>query len=233
MVEKMTQQKAITLLSGGIDSAVASAIAVKAGWELTALSFNYGQRHKFELEAAKEIASFLKIDSHIIFPLPIYQFGGSSLLGEGDIPKGRTPEQIATGIPSTYVPGRNLVFLSIAVSLAEAVKANAVVFGAHIVDYSGYPDCRPEFIDSFQRTANLATKTGIEKRLIRIWPPLINMSKTEIIKTGAELGMDFSLTFSCYDPDEQGRACGLCDSCEIRRKGFAEAGIPDPTPYHS
>jgi len=229
----MTEKKAIALLSGGIDSAVAAAIAIKAGWELMALSFNYGQRHVFELESAKEIAGHLKIDSHIIFPLPINQFGGSSLLSEGEVPKGRTPEQIATGIPSTYVPGRNLIFLSIAVSLAEAINANAVVFGAHIVDYSGYPDCRPEFIDAFQRTANLATKAGTEKRLIRIWPPLINMSKTEIIKTGAELGVDFSLTFSCYDPDEAGRACGLCDSCLIRKKGFAEAGIPDPTPYHS
>ena len=227
----MTDQKAIALLSGGIDSAVAAAIAVKAGWELMALSFNYGQRHVFELESAKEIASHLKIDSHIIFPLPINQFGGSSLLGQGEIPKGRNPEQIASGIPSTYVPARNLVFLSIAVSFAEAVSANAVVFGAHIVDYSGYPDCRPEFIDAFQRTANLATKAGTEKRLIRIWPPLINMSKTEIIKTGAELGVDFSLTFSCYDPDEHGRACGLCDSCVIRKNGFKQAGLKDPTPY--
>ena len=233
MVEKMSGKKAIALLSGGIDSAVAAAIAIKAEWELMALSFNYGQRHVFELESAKEIASHLKIERHIIFPLPINQFGGSSLLGEGEVPKGRTPEQIATGIPSTYVPGRNLIFLSIAVSFAEAINANAVVFGAHIVDYSGYPDCRPEFIDAFQRTANLATKTGTEKRLIRIWPPLINMSKTEIIKTGAELGVDFSLTFSCYDPDEQGRACGQCDSCLIRKKGFSEAGIPDPTPHQS
>jgi len=225
------KNKAIALLSGGIDSAVAAAIAQKAEFEIHALSFDYGQRHALELEAAKELARFLNCSSHIIFPLPINQFGGSSLLGQGEVPKGRTEKEIASGIPSTYVPARNLVFLAIAVSYAEALSASAVVIGAHAVDYSGYPDCRPEFMDAFQRAANLATKAGTERRLIRIWPPLIRMTKAEIIKTGAELGVDFSLTFSCYDPDPQGRACGQCDSCLIRKKGFAQAGIKDPTHY--
>ena len=188
-------------------------------------------RHVFELEAAKEIAHSLGFQRHIIFPLPINQFGGSALLGEGNVPKGRTDEEIATGIPVTYVPGRNLIFLSVAVSLAESIGANSVVIGAHTVDYSGYPDCRPEFMDAFQRAANLATKAGTERKLIRIWPPLINMGKAEIIKLGAELEVDFSLTFSCYDPDLEGRACGQCDSCIIRKKGFNEAGITDPTIY--
>jgi 7-cyano-7-deazaguanine synthase len=227
----MTDKKAVVLLSGGIDSAVASALAKKAGYELFALSFDYGQRHKFELEAAKELAQSLKVKRHIIFPLLISQFGGSSLLGQGEVPKGRTEQEISHGIPSTYVPARNLVFLSIAVSFAETIGASAVIIGAHTVDYSGYPDCRPEFLDSFQRTANLATRAGVEKKLIRIWPPLIHMGKAEIIKTGAELGLDFSLTFSCYDPDEHGRACGSCDSCILRKNGFKQAGIKDPTPY--
>lgn len=227
----MIGKKAVVLLSGGIDSAVAAAIAQKAGYQLFALSFDYGQRHKLELDAAKEIARALRIGRHLIFPLPISQFGGSSLLGEGEVPKGRSEDQIADGIPNTYVPARNLVFLAVAVSFAETVSASAVIIGAHTVDYSGYPDCRPEFLDCFQRAANLATRAGAEKRLIRIWPPLIRMSKSEIIKTGSELGLDFSLTFSCYDPDEQGRACGQCDSCLIRIKGFSGAGVKDPTPY--
>jgi 7-cyano-7-deazaguanine synthase len=227
----MTRNKAVVLLSGGIDSAVAAAIAKKTECELFGLSFDYGQRHRFELEAAKEIARALGFEKHIIFPLPINQFGGSSLLGQGEIPKGRSDEEIAHGIPNTYVPARNLVFLSIGVSLAEAIGATSVVIGAHAVDYSGYPDCRPEFMDAFQRAANLATKSATERKLIRIWPPLIAMGKAQILKTGAELGVDFSLTFSCYDPDDQGRACGQCDSCIIRKKGFKEAGIPDPTHY--
>jgi len=223
--------KAVVLLSGGIDSAVSAAIAKKSNTELYGLSFDYGQKHAFEIEAAKEIAHALGFQRHIIFPLPLNQFGGSALLGEGNVPKGRTDEEIASGIPVTYVPGRNLIFLSVGVSFAETIGANSVVIGAHTVDYSGYPDCRPEFMDAFQRAANLATKAGTERRLIRIWPPLINMGKAGIIKLGAELGVDFSLTFSCYDPDLEGRACGECDSCIIRKKGFAEAGIADPTIY--
>jgi len=223
--------KAVALLSGGIDSAVAAAIAKKAGFELFALSFDYGQRHKLELEAAKQIAAALKCSRHIIFPLPINQFGGSSLVGDGEVPKGRTEAEIASGIPNTYVPARNLVFLAVATSFAETLAATAVVIGAHAVDYSGYPDCRPEFLEAFQNAANRATKSATEHRLIRIWPPLINMGKAEIIRTGALLGVNFSLTFSCYDPDQQGRACGQCDSCILRKKGFAQANLPDPTIY--
>ncbi len=222
---------AVVLLSGGIDSAVASAIAQKTNHELFGLSFDYGQRHRFELEAAQKVARGLGLDKHVIFPLNLAQFGGSALLGSGEVPKGRTEREISSGIPVTYVPGRNLIFLAIAVAWAEILNADAVVIGAHTADYSGYPDCRPEFMDAFQRAANLATKAGTERRLIRIWPPLINMGKAEIIKTGAELGVDFSLTFSCYDPDAQGRACGLCDSCLIRKKGFEQAGMADPTIY--
>jgi len=231
----MNQQinRAVVLLSGGIDSAVAAAIAKKAEFELHALSFDYGQRHARELEAAKQLAQFFHCASHIIFPLPINRFGGSSLLGQGQVPKARTEKEIASGIPSTYVPGRNLAFLAVAVSYAETLSASAVVIGAHTLDYSGYPDCRPEFLDAFQRAANLATRAGTEHRLIRIWPPLIHLGKAEIIKTGAELEVDFSLTFSCYDPDPQGRACGQCDSCLLRKKGFEQAGIKDPTRYRS
>ncbi len=224
-------KKAVVLLSGGIDSAVASALANKAGYNLFGLSFDYGQRHKVELTAAKKIADHLHFARHLIFPLPLNLFGGSALLGDSEVPKGRTDSEIQTGIPSTYVPGRNLIFLAIAIAWAETLSADAVIIGAHTIDYSGYPDCRPEFLDSFQRSANLATKAGTEQRLIRVWPPLIHLGKAEIIKTGSELGLDFSLTFSCYDPDEQGRACGLCDSCLIRKKAFQAADIPDPTLY--
>jgi len=218
-------KKAVVLLSGGIDSAVASAIAKKAGYQLFGLTFDYGQRHRIEIESAKKVAGHLKFFRHIIFPLPLAQFGGSALLGDQEVPKARTDQEIQTAIPSTYVPGRNLIFLSIAVAWAETIGSDTVVIGAHTIDYSGYPDCRPEFIESFEKTANRATKAGAEKRLIRIWPPLIHLSKTEIIKTGAELGVDFSLTHSCYDPDAQGRPCGQCDSCLIRQRAFNQAKI--------
>jgi len=227
----MPGKDAVVLLSGGIDSAVSAAIAKKAGYELFGLTFDYGQRHSFEIKAAKKVASHLKFEKHLIFSLPLKQFQSSSLLGKGEVPKARTEKEIAEGIPSTYVPARNLIFLSVAVSFAESISAQSVVYGAHTVDYSGYPDCRPEFIEAFEHAANLGTKTGVEHRLIRIWAPLIRMGKAEIIKTGAELGLDFALTFSCYDPDSKGRACGQCDSCIIRKKGFQEAGIPDPTSY--
>ncbi len=223
-------KKAVILLSGGIDSAVSTALAKKAGYELFGISFDYGQRHKFELESARKLAEFFGFKKHIIFPLPIHQFGGSVLFS-GDVPKGRSQKEIESGVAPTYVPARNLIFLSIGVSWAEALSADAVIIGAHSVDYSGYPDCRAEFIESFERTANLATKAGTEGRLIRIWAPLINKNKAEIIKLGAELGVDFSLTFSCYDPDDMGRACGQCDSCLFRKKGFEQAGVPDPTIY--
>ncbi len=225
-----SQKKAVVLLSGGIDSATSSALAKKAGYELYGLSFDYGQRHKFELESARKIAQHLGFKEHIIFPLPLVQFGGSVLF-QGEVPKKRSEEEIGKDIPPTYVPARNLIFLSIGVARAEVLGADAVVIGAHSVDYSGYPDCRPEFMEAFERTANLATRTAQEGRLIRIWAPLIHMSKTEIIKTGLELGVDFSLTFSCYDPDEEGRACGECDACLIRKKAFEQAGIPDPANY--
>jgi len=225
------EKKAVVLLSGGIDSAVSASIAKKADYELFGLSFDYGQKHKWELESAKKIAHHLGFSQHIIFPLPINQFGGSALLGDGEVPKARTEAEIKAEIPRTYVPSRNLIFLSIGLSWAEAIGAEAVVIGAHTIDYSGYPDCRPEFIDAFQKVAILGTKAGKERRLIRIWAPVIHLSKAEIIKTGLELGVDFSITFSCYDPDEQGRACGQCDSCQIRKKAFAELNLPDPIIY--
>jgi 7-cyano-7-deazaguanine synthase len=224
-------KKAVSLLSGGIDSAVASAIAKKAGYLIYGLSFDYGQTHRFELSSAKKLAKHLGFANHIIFPLPLKQFGASALLGKGRIPKGRSKDEMQSGIPNSYVPARNLVFLAIGSAYAESIAADAVVIGAHTLDYSGYPDCRPEFMDAFQKAVNLGTKAGVEKRLIKIWAPLINMSKVEIIKTGLELGLDFSLTLSCYDPDEKGRACGECDSCVIRKKAFQDIGKRDPGIY--
>lgn len=229
-----TRPKAISLLSGGIDSTTATAIALADGFDVTALSFDYGQRHFVELIAAKKIAASLKLAEHITFPLDLDLAGGSVLTdAAASVPKDRTEHEIGQGIPNTYVPARNTIFLSIALAFAETRKAEAIYIGANAIDYSGYPDCRPEFLAAFETMANLGTKAGIEGKSIRIVAPLLRMTKAEILREGTRLGVDYALTFSCYDPDDVGQACGHCDSCQIRRKGFADAGLPDPTRYQN
>ncbi|MDA3917821.1 MAG: 7-cyano-7-deazaguanine synthase QueC [Deltaproteobacteria bacterium] len=227
--------KAIILLSGGIDSTTAMAIAKSKGKEIYSLSFRYGQRHSIELEASKKIAQYLKAKEHKIIDIDLRQFGASALTDEIDVPKHESVEEIEKQkeIPITYVPARNTIFLSYALGWAEVLKANAIYIGVTAVDYSGYPDCRPEFIEAFEKMANLATKTGVTKKtVLKIETPLINLSKAQIIQTGSKLGVDYSITISCYDPDLMGRSCGRCDSCLHRIKGFKEAGIKDPTSYY-
>jgi len=223
--------QAVVLLSGGLDSATVLAMARKQGFACHALAFDYGQRHRHELEACGRIADELGAASHRVFRIDIGQFGASALTsGEIEVPKGRG-EANMTDIPVTYVPGRNLVFLSIATAYAETLDAGDIFIGVNAVDYSGYPDCRPAFIESFQRTANLATKLGVEEDRIRVHAPLMEMSKAAIIRAGTRLGVDYAMTHSCYDPDDTGAACGRCDSCVLRRNGFIEAGVEDPTRY--
>ncbi len=224
--------RAVCLLSGGLDSAVCLAVARREGLDCYALSFDYGQRHRVELDAARRVAKQLDATEHLVAPLDLRLFGGSALTGDIDVPRARTDEQMAEGIPITYVPARNTVFLSIALAWAEVLLAESIFIGVNAIDYSGYPDCRPEFIEAFEHMANLATKAGVEGlTTLRIRTPLIKRSKADIIRLGHELGVEFSLTHSCYDPDLAGRACGECDSCLLRRRGFAEAGLADPTPY--
>ena len=221
---------AICLLSGGLDSATTMAIARRDGFNCYALSFDYGQRHRGELAAAARIAESLRAAQHLIVPINLRLFGGSALTADIDVPK----SGLIPGIPVTYVPARNTVFLSLALAWAEVLEASDIFIGVNAIDYSGYPDCRPEFIEAFERLANLATKAGVEGRThLRIQAPLIQLSKCAIIKLGVQLGVDFRLTHSCYDPDRQGRACGQCDSCRLRLAGFAEAGLKDPLEYTS
>jgi 7-cyano-7-deazaguanine synthase len=221
---------AVCLLSGGIDSATCLAFARREGFACYALSFDYGQRHRSELNAAAQVAASLGAAQHLVAPIDLRAFGGSALTADIAVPK----SGLAPGIPVTYVPARNTVFLSFALAWAEVLSSSDIFIGVNAIDYSGYPDCRPEFIAAFERMANLATKAGVEGRIhVKIHTPLIQLSKCEIIKLGAELGVDFRLTHSCYDPDAQGRSCGLCDSCRLRRKGFAEAGLRDPLEYRS
>ncbi len=228
----LPSKKAIVLLSGGLDSATTAAIAKSDGYEVHALSIDYGQRHRFELEAADRVAKALGTQSHITLPIGLGQLGGSALTSDIDVPVDRPPESIAEGIPVTYVPARNTLFLSIALGLAEVTEAADLFIGVNAVDYSGYPDCRPEYIAAFERLANLATKAGVEGTLqFRIHTPLIEWTKAEIITRGTELGVDYSLTHTCYAPNEVGLSCGRCDACQLRRKGFAEAGIADPIAY--
>lgn len=228
----MAKKKAVVLLSGGVDSSTAAAIATKEGFELYALIFRYGQRHEREIEAARKVAAFLKFKEHLIVDFNLRAIGGSALTADIDVPKGRSTKEIGHGIPVTYVPARNTIFLSFALALAEKIEAENIFFGANQLDYSGYPDCREEYIRAFEKMANLATKAGVEgKTKIKIRTPLIRMTKAEIIKTGLDLGLDYSLTWSCYDPTPEGLACGLCDSCQLRLKGFREAGATDPLPY--
>lgn len=219
------------LLSGGVDSATTLAVAKAEGFDLYALSFDYRQRHRYELKAAEAVAKSVGVLEHLVMPLDLSKIGGSALTDDIDVPKDRDQTQRNSEIPITYVPARNTIFLSIALAWAETRKADSIFIGANSIDYSGYPDCRPEFIQAFQAVANLATKTGIEGNRIIVNAPLISMTKAQIIQEGVRLGLDYSLTFSCYDPDSEGRACGACDSCTIRRQGFEEANVPDPTVY--
>jgi 7-cyano-7-deazaguanine synthase len=219
--------RSVVLLSGGLDSATALAIARERGDECYTLSFDYGQRHRAELVAAQRISAALGAATHRELRIPIGDFGGSALTDRSiDV-----PEQSVQGIPVTYVPARNTVFLSLALAWAEVLDAQRIVIGVNAIDYSGYPDCRPEFIAAFQRLASLATKQGVEGRGVVIDAPLVQMTKAQIIRRGQELGVDYSLTVSCYQADDAGRACGRCDSCRLRRQGFSEAGVADPTRY--
>lgn len=217
--------RAVVLLSGGLDSTTAAAMAQREGWELFALTLKYGQVHQAELRAARAVAASLGVSRHMELAVNLSAFGGSSLTGEGDIPK---DELGAPGIPSTYVPARNTVFLSLALAWAEVLGAERIVLGVNALDYSGYPDCRPEFIAAFEYLASLATKAGVEGRPLRVYAPLQHLTKAGIIRLGVELGVDYSLTYSCYDPLGDGRPCGHCDSCLLRARGFAEAGVVDP-----
>lgn len=220
-------KKAIILLSGGLDSATAAAIAKSQGYNLYALSFRYGQRHEVELEAAKKVASAVGVIQHKTAEIDLRLFGGSALTADIAVPKHENVSEIGAGIPITYVPARNTIFLSFALGYAEVVGAYDIFIGVNALDYSGYPDCRPDFIRAFEQVANLATAAG-EKGKFTIHTPLITMSKAEIIKSGMALGLNYGITHSCYDPAEDGTACGACDSCLLRAKGFAEAGLKDP-----
>jgi len=225
--------KAIVLLSGGLDSTTTLAIAKSLGYDLFAISFNYGQRHKVELERAKTVAREIKTKEHRIINIDLRQFGGSALTDDIDVPTHRKNEEMSTSIPITYVPARNTIFLSYSLAYAEVIQCNNIFIGVTSVDYSGYPDCRPEFITAFEILANLATKAGVEGMdRIKIHTPLIHMSKAEIIKEGLSLGVDYGLTHSCYDPNEVGLACGSCDSCLLRLKGFKKLGVEDPLKYY-
>jgi 7-cyano-7-deazaguanine synthase len=230
------QKKAIVLLSGGIDSATTTAYAIKDGFAIYAITFSYGQKHRSEIGFAERLCNFFKITNHIIINIPAHIFSSSSLSSESEnpVPKNRNIFSIGTTseeIPSTYVPGRNILFLSYALSFAESIGAGDIFIGANAVDYSGYPDCRPEFLKSFEAMANIGTKAGLEGNGFTIHAPLITLKKSEIIKQGISMGVDYSLTQSCYDPDNDGSSCGECDSCQIRKRGFFEAGIKDPTDY--
>ncbi len=227
-------KNAIVLLSGGLDSATTAAVARRDGLRLFALSFDYGQRHRQELKAAECVAASLGVARHVVMKIDLAQFGGSALVGDGDVPKDRSESAMGFGIPITYVPARNTVFLSFALAYAETVTAADIYLGVNAVDYSGYPDCRPEYLAAFERLANLATKASVEGAMqFKIHAPLVQLTKAEIIRLGASLGVDYGLTHSCYDPLPDGKSCGHCDSCQIRLRGFAAAGISDPVSYAS
>jgi len=226
------RSKAVVLLSGGLDSTTVLAIAKAEGHDVYALSFAYGQRHSWELECARVVARAGGANEHRIASIDLRAFGGSALTADIDVPKGRTPEEMGSGIPITYVPARNTIFLSYALAWAEVLGSSDIFIGVNALDYSGYPDCRPEFIAAFERMANLATKAGVEGRqALTIHAPLISLTKAEIIRKGLELGVDYSLTSSCYDPSPTGQPCGGCDSCVLRQKGFRENGLVDPLQY--
>jgi len=223
---------AVVLSSGGIDSTTAMAIASQKGYEIYSLSFFYGQRHSFELKAAEKAAEIFKVRRHMIINIDLSRVGGSALTDNIEVPKSRDEDTMSMGIPVTYVPARNTIFLSYALAWAEVLESSHIFIGVNAIDYSGYPDCRPEYITAFEKMANLATKATVEGKMqITIETPLINMTKAEIIMLGNSLGVDYSITHSCYDPSPAGLACGQCDSCILRKKGFREAGIKDPTRY--
>lgn len=226
------QKKAVVLSSGGLDSTTAMAIAKHEGFEIFSLSFFYGQRHSFELDAAKKVADALGVTEHLVVDSDLKKIGGSALTDNIEVPKDRDSRKMAAEIPVTYVPARNTIFLSYGLAWAEVLQSSDIFIGVNAIDYSGYPDCRPEYIEAFEHMANLATKAGVEGiTKIKIRTPLIRMTKAQIVKKGIELGVDYSLTFSCYDPSPKGLACGRCDSCILRKRGFKEAGIMDPTRY--
>jgi len=224
--------RAVVLLSGGIDSTTTLAVARHRGFETFALTFRYGQRHEAEIDAARRVARALGVTRHEILTIDLRSFGGSALTGDLAIPKNRSAQEIGTGIPVTYVPARNTIFLSFALAWSEVLEASDVFLGVNALDYSGYPDCRPEFIGAFERMANMATKAAVEGRQrLKVHTPLIHLSKADIIREGVSLGVDYGLTLSCYDPTPEGVSCGGCDACALRKKGFAEAGVSDPTRY--
>ena len=228
----MSGKKAVVLSSGGLDSTTAMAVAKQEGYEIYGLSFRYGQRHVLELESAHNVSKALEAKEHLIVDIDLKKIGSSALTGVFEVPKGRDSEEMEGEIPITYVPGRNTIFLSYAIAWAEVMGAADIFIGVNAIDYSGYPDCRPEYIQAFEKMANLATKAGVEGKIrFRINAPLVLMTKAEIIRKGVELGVDYGMTLSCYDPSQEGRACGHCDSCILRRKGFQEAGVLDPTSY--
>jgi 7-cyano-7-deazaguanine synthase len=224
--------KAVVLLSGGLDSTTTLAMALQYGFEVYALTFRYGQRHEAEIKAAEKVAAFFNVARHITIDIDLRRFGGSALTDNIAVPKGRASVEIAHDIPVTYVPARNTIFLSLALAWAETLEAYDIFIGVNALDYSGYPDCRPEYIQAFEKMANLATKAAVEGKHFAIHTPLINMTKAEIIGKGGELGVDFSITSTCYDPSPDGRPCGQCDACILRQKGFAESGLKDPLLYN-
>jgi 7-cyano-7-deazaguanine synthase len=225
-------KKAVILLSGGLDSVTCLAIAKSKDYSLYALTFRYGQRHQFEIGAAKECALSQQVENHIIMDIDLRSFGGSALTDNIDVPKDRIETNLTDDIPITYVPARNTIFLSFALAYSESIGCSDIFIGVNALDYSGYPDCRPEYISAFEAMSNLATKSGVTgKSSIKIHTPLIDMGKHEIIKTGSSLGVDYSITHSCYDPDKNGISCGRCDACTLRLKGFKKAGIADPIQY--
>jgi 7-cyano-7-deazaguanine synthase len=230
----MSDLNAVVLLSGGMDSATTAAIALSEGYQVHALTFRYGQRHAVELEAARRVASYLGVRRHLVLDIDLRGFGGSALTGELAVPKDTPLDQIGQRIPATYVPARNTIFLSFALGWAEVLGASDIFLGANAMDYSGYPDCRPEYIKAFQQMARLATRAGVEQgQQLTLHTPLIELSKREIVERGLALGLDFSLTLTCYDPDSAGRACGRCEACLLRLKGFQEAGMEDSAAYQT
>ena len=229
----MTAPAAVVLLSGGVDSATVAALARAEGFEVCALSFRYGQRHAAELEAAERVAHALGIERRLVLDVDLRPIGGSALTADLPVPRDRPADEMGSDIPATYVPARNTIFLSLALAWAEVLGARDIFIGANALDYSGYPDCRPEYLRAFEALANLATRAGVEGSRFTIHAPLLHLTKAEIVRRGTELGVDYGLTVSCYDPSPDGAACGRCDACLLRRRGFEQSGVPDPTRYHA